>query len=257
MYNIRHKPSLILTILASTALVLLTFFVLLSNPKSSSSRAAEKMMTPHIHVHKNIQIAQSHCEGILHPELCVSTLSSFPNLHRKSIAEIISSTVKIAVGKVRASAHNCSDLRRHVPKLEPIEKRALQDYVELLGETIAELRTALTDLSPKKSASKHYNDIQTLLSAAMTNEDTCLDGLFYSTKNNLTRYVEDNLHTIAHHVSNSLAMLNKIKRTSVSSSEEVFPEYGAMKNGFPKWLKRRERALLQVPVNETSQMHLN
>uniref|UniRef100_A0A1S3XAY4 Probable pectinesterase/pectinesterase inhibitor 39 n=1 Tax=Nicotiana tabacum TaxID=4097 RepID=A0A1S3XAY4_TOBAC len=154
-------------------------------------------------------------------------------------------------GKVRASAHNCSDLRRHVPKLEPIEKRALQDCVELLGETIAELRTALTDLSPKKSASKHYNDIQTLLSAAMTNEDTCLDGLFYSTKNNLTRYVEDNLHTIAHHVSNSLAMLNKIKRTSVSSSEEVFPEYGAMKNGFPKWLKRRERALLQVPVNET------
>ncbi|XP_009783075.1 pectinesterase-like [Nicotiana tabacum] len=250
MYNIRHTSTLPLVILASTALVLLTFFLLLGNPNSSSSTAVATR-TPHIHVHKNIQIAQSHCEGTLHPELCVSTLSSFPNLHRKSIAEIISSTVKVAVGEVRDSAHNCSDLRRNVPKLEPIEKRALQDCVELLGETIAELRTALTDLSPKKSASKHYNDIQTLLSAAMTNEDTCLDGLFYCTKNNLTRYVEDNLHTIAHHVSNSLAMLNKIKRTSVSSSEEVFPEYGAVKNGFPNWLKRRERALLQTPVSQT------
>ncbi|XP_060189262.1 pectinesterase-like [Lycium barbarum] len=206
--------------------------------------------TPHIHVHKNIQIAQSHCEGTLHPELCVSTLSSFPHLHRKSIAEIISSTVKVTVGEVRDSAHNCSYLRRHIPKLEPIEKQALEDCVQLLGATISELRTALTDLSPKKSASKYYNEIQTLLSAAMTNEDTCLDGLFYS-KKNLSRYVEDNLHTIAHHISNSLAMLKKIKRRGCEEEEQVFPEYGAVKNEFPKWVKRRDRALLQAPLNET------
>ncbi|KAM3306929.1 hypothetical protein P3S67_008672 [Capsicum chacoense] len=200
----RLSSVLVLTLLASSALALF-LLVLISSPKSESSVVV--VTTPHVHKSMQIIIAQSHCEGTLHPELCVSTLSSFPDLHRKSIAEIISST---AVGEVRDSAHNCSHLRRHIPKLEPIERRALEDCLQLLADTVSELRTALTHLSAA-ATSKHV-EIQTLLSAAMTNEDTCLDGLLH-TKNNLSSYVEDNLHTISHHVSNSLAMLNKIKST--------------------------------------------
>ncbi|KAJ8543278.1 hypothetical protein K7X08_005801 [Anisodus acutangulus] len=239
MYNLKPKTPFLLTLLAVSAIIFLTFF--LNNPKSSSK-------TVHIHVHKNIQLAQSHCEETLYPHLCVSTLSIIPDLAEKSISQIISSTINVTVAEVKASAKNCTEIREDLPELEPYEKRALEDCVQLLDNTIIELKTSLSDLSPKRSSSQHYNDLQTLLSAAMTNQATCLDGLARS-KKNLRRYVQQSLHTIAHHVSNCLAMLNKMK--SSSKSHEIFPEYGAVRNGFPKWIKRRDRALLQAQINET------
>ncbi|XP_059298002.1 pectinesterase-like [Lycium ferocissimum] len=244
MYSQRKKPSLLL---ALSAIFLLTFFSLPNLLVSTTQN----------HVEKNIQIANSHCQGTLYPQLCVSTLSLIPDLHKKTIPEIISSNVNVTVNEVKASAENCTNMLHHMSKLDPVEKRALDDCIELLGDsTIYELKTTLDDLSTKNSSNspaKHYNDLQTLLSAALTNQDTCLGG-FYNSKHNLSHYFEKDLHTITQHVSNSLAMLKKLKtgsaQRSSSSSNEVFPEYGAMKNGYPKWLKKRDRALLQAPVNQ-------
>ncbi|MCD7460955.1 hypothetical protein HAX54_044905 [Datura stramonium] len=248
MYNLKWKTPFLLTLLAVSAIVSLTFFTssLSKNPKSSSKAV-------HIHVHKNIQIAHSHCEDTLYRQLCVSTLSLIPDLAQKSISQIISSTINVTVAEVRASARNCSDIREDLPELDPYEKLALDDCVQLLDNTITELKTSLSDLSPKRSSSQNYTDLQTLLSAAMTNQATCLDGLARS-KKNLRKYVQHRLHTISHHVSNCLAMLNKLKKLSSSSSsksQEIFPEYGAVQDGFPKWIKRRDRALLQVPIDQT------
>ncbi|KAK4357233.1 hypothetical protein RND71_022843 [Anisodus tanguticus] len=240
MYSLKRKTPFLLTLLAVSAIISLTFFSI--NLKSSSKTVHK------IHVHKNIQIAQSHCEDTLYPHLCVSTLSLIPDLAQKSISQIISSTINVTVAEVKASAKNCTEIREDMPKLEPYEKRALEDCVQLLDNTIIELKTTLSDLSPKRSSSQNYNNLQTLLSAAMTNQATCLDGLARS-KKNLRRYVQESLHTIAHHVSNCLAMLNKMKISS--KSKEIFPEYGAVRDGFPKWIKRRDRALLQAPINET------
>ncbi|XP_049348370.1 pectinesterase-like isoform X2 [Solanum verrucosum] len=246
MYIQKKKPSLFL---ALSSIFLLTFF---SPPKSLLVSSTQQ-----IHVHKNIQIANSHCQDTLYPQLCISTLSLIPNLHQKSIPEIISSNVNVTMNEVKSSAGNCSNILHHVSKLDPIEKRALDDCIELLGDTtIDELQTTLYDLSTKNSSNsplKHYNDLQTLLSGAMTNQDTCLGGI-YNSKHNLSQYIEKNLHTISQHVSNSLAMLKKLKTGSAqgssSNSNEVFPEYGTMKNGYPKWLKKKDRTLLQAPVNQ-------
>ncbi|XP_055813451.1 pectinesterase-like [Solanum dulcamara] len=241
MYNLKWKTPFLLTLLAVSAIVSLTFFTSLS--KNSSK-------TVQIHVHKNIQIAHSHCEDALYKQLCVSTLSSIPDLAQKSISQIISSTINITVLEVKASAKNCTDIREDLPKLEPYEKRALEDCIQLLDNTIIELTSSLVDLSPKKrSPSQNYNDLQTLLSAAMTNQATCLDGLGRS-KKNLRRYIQHRLHTISHHVSNCLAMLKKLNKKP-TKSQEIFPEYGAVHDGFPKWIKRRDRALLQAPINST------
>ncbi|CAN4093041.1 unnamed protein product [Withania somnifera] len=236
MHNLKLKSPFLLSLLAVSAIISLTFFTSLSKDRK----------TAHIHVHKNIQIAHSHCEDTRYRQLCVSTLSLIPDLAQKSISQIISSTINVTVAEVKASAKNCTEIREDLPELEPYEKRALEDCIQLLENTIIELKTSLSDLSPKRSAS--YDDIQTLLSAAMTNQATCLDGLARS-KKNLRKYVQGSLHTIAHHVSNCLAMLKKLKKSS--KSQEIFPEYGTVHNGFPKWIKRRDRALLQAPMNQT------
>lgn len=206
MYIQKEKPSLSL---ALSFIFLLTFFF---PPKSLLVSSTQQ-----IHVHKNIQIANSHCQDTLYPKLCISTLSLIPNLHKKSIPEIISSNVNVTMNEVKSSAENCSNILHHMSKLDPIEKRALDDCIELLGDTtIDELQTTLNDLSTKNSSNsplKHYNDLQTLLSGAMTNQDTCLEGI-HKSKHKLSQYIEKNLHTISHHMSNSLAMLKKLKTGS-------------------------------------------
>ncbi|PHT44357.1 Pectinesterase 2 [Capsicum baccatum] len=248
MYSLKKKPSLLLPL---SSIFLLTFFFFPKLLVSSSS-------TPQTHVGKNIiKIANSHCQGTLYPQLCISTLSLIPNLEQKSIPQIISSNVNVTLNEVKSSSQHCNNILHKMSKLDPNEKRALYDCIELLGDrTIDELQTTLYDLSTKNgtnSPSKHYNDLQTLLSGAMTNQDTCIGG-FYNSNHNLTHYFEKDLKTISQHVSNSLVMLKKLKTRSTqgssSNSNEVFPEYGEMKDGHPKWLKKRERALLQAPVNQ-------
>lgn len=86
----------------------------------------------------------------------------------------------------------------------------------------------LRDLHTNKSANKHYNDLQTLMSGAMTNQATCLDGFAYS-KSNIRSFIEGRLEKISHHVSNTLAMLKKIQGPKKTSPEaEVRLTFGKL-----------------------------
>ncbi|KAL6968550.1 pectinesterase [Sarracenia purpurea var. burkii] len=249
MYRLRKTSKILLFLPPITALIFLTLSSL--SPPTKNPKNPE---TPNIHIYKNIQIAHSACEGTLYPDLCVSTLSAFPDLYRKPLPDIIAANVNLTVEEVKLSISNCTRIRRKFPKLDPLDKRALDDCLELLDDTIAELKTAHSDLSTRKSASKHYNDLQTLLSGAMTNQFTCLDGFAYS-KEKIRPYIEARLRKISRHVSNTLAMVRKIKRVKPAAATgapkaEVFPEYGNVKGGYPKWLSGPDRRLLQSSVNQ-------
>ncbi|CAI9781094.1 unnamed protein product [Fraxinus pennsylvanica] len=250
MENIfRPKSKLFLIFLSCFSLVLFTLYTLNSHIITQRSSSINSTS---IHIHKHIQVANTHCQGTLYPELCVSTLSTFPDLHKKSIPEVISTLVNVTAVEVRACAANATGLRRRLKKLDPIDRRALDDCLELFSDTVAELKIILSDLAKNTSAEKNYLDLQTLLSAAMTNQYTCLDGFAYS-KNNTRRFIQGRLKKISKHVSNSLAMLKKIKKKKKkgSSNNEVFDEYGSTKKGFPVWLRKKDRKLLQASANQT------
>ncbi|XAR61362.1 Pectinesterase [Bertholletia excelsa] len=245
--DILHRKFKILLLQPISALVLLTLFSLASASKKPANRA-----TFPIQVSKHLQVAHSACHGTLYRELCVSTLSTFPDLSSKSMPEIIAAAVNHTVDEVKASEHNCSGIRRKYSHLAPLDRRALEDCMELLDGTIDELKTAISDLSTKQSSVKHYHDLQTLFSGAMTNQYTCLDG-FARSKGNIRPYIEGRINKISHHVSNSLAMLKKIPGVNdmLSSSSELPPAYGPVDGGFPAWLSRKDRRLLQTAVNRT------
>ncbi|KAK1549719.1 hypothetical protein Q3G72_006714 [Acer saccharum] len=243
MYSPRRRIKLLLTLLPFSAIVLFLFF--------SASTTFKTTKIPHIHVSKHLQIAHSTCEGTLYPDLCVSTIASLPDLASKSVPQLISVTVNRTVSELRVSTTNCTGIRKKRGDLDKLEKMALNDCLELFNDSIAELKSALSDLSPKKSPARHYHDLQTLFSAAMTNQYTCLDGFAYS-KGNVRESIENSMFNISKHVSNSLVMLKKIPGVvNKSSKSEVFPGYGPVERGFPSWLTSKSRKLLQTLVNET------
>ncbi|KAK7356381.1 hypothetical protein VNO80_15652 [Phaseolus coccineus] len=204
----------------------------------------------HLHFQKHIQVAQSTCQGTLYPDLCVSTLATFPDLTSKSVPQVISSVVNHTMYEVKSSFYNCSSLKK-IRNLNPLDHRALDDCLKLFQDTNLELKTTIDDLSKSTIGSKRHHDLQTLLSGAMTNLYTCLDGFAYS-KERVRDRIEKKLLEISHHMSNSLAMLKKVPGVKTTTSKsEVFPEYGKMKKGFPLWVSPKDRKLLQASANET------
>ncbi|XP_054823038.1 pectinesterase-like [Prosopis cineraria] len=241
MYNLSSRTALSLALVLIFSLA----FVLHLFPPHHTSHPKT-----HLHFQKHLQVAQTTCRGTLYPRLCVSTLASFPDLASKSVPQIISSVINHAVSEVKSSSHDCSGLRNNLRNLEPLEQRALDDCLQLFDDTVYELGTTTADLSNAKIGFKRYRDLQTLLSGAMTNLYTCLDGFAHS-RGNVRDRIQDRLFETRRHVSNSLAMLKKVPGLKKASETEIFPGYGNVKNGFPSWLSSRERKLLEANVNET------
>lgn len=147
----------------------------------------------------HLQTAQSSCLGTIYPKLCISTLAKFPNLHTKSLPQIIATSVNHTMVDVKSTTTNISTIRHKISNLEPRDKLALQDCLVLLNYTVSELNNAITDLTLSKSPSKHFFDLETLLSGAMTNQYTCLDGFAYS-ETNVRKYIEESIMDISHQV---------------------------------------------------------
>ncbi|BAT99590.1 hypothetical protein VIGAN_10104900 [Vigna angularis var. angularis] len=166
---------------------------------------------------------------------------------RKNVAAFCPAT---RISAVSVGDEVLTTLPSVAPLLLPAQ-RALDDCLDLFDETVEELKTTVADLSQSTIGSKRYHDSQTLLSGAMTNLYTCLDGFAYS-KGHVREKIEEGLLEISHLVSNSLAMLKKVPEKKKQSKNEIFPEYGKMKDGFPSWVTPKDRKLLQAPVNETT-----
>ncbi|GLT43186.1 hypothetical protein SLA2020_171560 [Shorea laevis] len=238
----RTKLLLNLIPISSFVLILFVSITLLKNTTKTAQ-------TPHLHIQNHLQIAHATCEGTLYRALCVSTLSSLPDLTSKSLPQLIAATVNQTMYEIRASTRNCTRIETK-SHLDILEHRALDDCLELLSYTMEDLKSTLSELSTRKAVSQNHHELQTIFSAAMTNQYTCLDGFAHS-RGNVRDIIKRGIYNISHHVSNSLVMLNKIAGDNKTSPSEFSPGYDRVKNGFPKWLKQKDRKLLQAAVNET------
>ncbi|KAF5732635.1 pectinesterase-like [Tripterygium wilfordii] len=245
MNNPRRRRFLLLLLLPISIIVLV--MASFSTPKEDESQI------PQLHIHKHTQIANSACEGTLYPQLCVSTLVSvLPDLPSKAtIPHFISATINRTMYEIRAAAGNCIGVRERLKNnLTQMEEIAISDCLELFNSSLSELKSAVSDLAYTKSVPQHYHDLQTLLSGAMTNQYTCLDG-FADGNENVRDEIKFSLYNVSQHLSNSLAMLKKVPGVNESEPRNTFSGIGRMKRGYPSWLSVKDRKLLQAPVNST------
>uniref|UniRef100_A0A453APR1 Pectinesterase inhibitor domain-containing protein n=1 Tax=Aegilops tauschii subsp. strangulata TaxID=200361 RepID=A0A453APR1_AEGTS len=155
-----------------------------------------------------------HCAGMLHRDVCVSTLAGIQGLARKPLGEVISKVVERAASAVRAAASNCTSYLSRPHRLRLRDRLALSDCQELFGHTLNQLGTAAAELSAgNRSAEDSISGVQTVLSAAMTNQYTCLEGFAgpsASEDGRVRPFIQGRIYHVAHLVSNSLAMVRRL-----------------------------------------------
>ncbi|KAL5197992.1 hypothetical protein ABZP36_001504 [Zizania latifolia] len=195
-----------------------------------------------------------HCAGMLHRDVCVSTLVTIPNLAQKPLRDVISDVVGSAASAVRASSANCSSYLQRSQRLRMRDYLALSDCLELFGHTLDQLSTAAAELSAgNHTAEDSITGVQTVLSAAMTNQYTCLDGFAgpsASEDGRVRPYIQGRIYHVAHLVSNSLAMLRRLPqrprgRGRGLRAEDALEGYGRVRRGFPSWVLASDRRRLQ------------
>ncbi|CAM0907690.1 unnamed protein product [Alopecurus aequalis] len=245
-----QRPDAAKLLLLATFLLLLLTFLFAQNAFAAADedhhRRARALLADGASA-EHAAAVDRHCAGMLHRDVCVSTLASIPGLARKPLGDVISEVVVRAASAVRAAASNTTSYLARPQRLRVRDRLALSDCLELFAHTLDQLGTAAAELSAgNRSAEDSVAGVQTVLSAAMTNQYTCLDGFAgpSAAENGRVRpFIQGRIYHVAHLVSNSLAMLRRLPQRQ--PRREAFEGYGAVRRGFPSWVSRGDRRRLQ------------
>ncbi|KAL4204812.1 hypothetical protein AMTRI_Chr01g134000 [Amborella trichopoda] len=208
------------------------------------------------------------CKKTLFPSLCVESLSEFPGAQTAQERDLVHISVNLTlhrVGKAFSAAALLNGL-----EMDTRVRGAYDDCIELLDDSMQELYDSLGVVSGSvKRAS--FADVSTWLSAALTNQDTCREGLEGVT-GNVKEKMEMHLKDLSELISNCLAIFSangggdefqgipiQNKRRLMGAGESIFPStksgfqekkggFWGGKGGFPAWVTAGERRLLLASV---------
>lgn len=92
------------------------------------------------------------------------------------------------------------------------EKGALSDCIEQMGDSMEELSKSLSELKHLRRGNAfkwQMSNLETWVSAALTNEDTCLDG-FKEIDGKIRSDVKRKITNVARVTSNALYLINRL-----------------------------------------------
>ncbi|KAJ9168117.1 hypothetical protein P3X46_019679 [Hevea brasiliensis] len=252
----KNKKRLFLGLFASVLLVTAVISIIAGVASRRKSSANAIIEHDHQAAHA---ILKSSCSATLYPDLCFSAISTLPDASSKikNTKDVIDLSLNLSKTSVERTYLKIKKLTFRQSNFTKREKTALSDCLEMLNETLDEIKKALQDLrsypSLKKSLAEHADDLKILLSAAMTNQETCVEGFYYEKADEKVRklFLSDEKH--AHHLcSNTLAMIKnmtdadmaKEKHLASSSSGRKLEEENGIE--WPQWMSAGDRRLLQA-----------
>lgn len=257
-----NNKKLIFTLFTSLLIITTIVAIVATTTTTKNKTKTDKITSSSLSLsHHSHTIIKSACTTTLYPDLCFSAISSEPNVTHKitNHKDVISVSLNITA---RAVEHNFFTVEKllTLKNLTKREKTALHDCLETIDETLDELKEAEKDLAiypSKKTVYQHADDLKTLISAAITNQVTCLDGFSHDGADKRVRKVleEGQVH-VEHMCSNALAMTKNMTDSDIAEYEQtnmlksgkngrklLEEENGAVR--WPEWITAGDRRLLQ------------
>lgn len=247
--NLSNKrKKVFLTAFASILLVSALVAVVVGVKSHNSDSKPESMTATSAHA-----IVKSSCSSTLYPELCYSTITSHPELVTKKVKtqkDAIEMAVNITTTAVEKNYFQIKKLTTHKGLTER-EVNALHDCLEMVSETLEELRDVtkgLEEYRTKKSLRQHADDLKTLMSSAITDQETCRDGFSHDDADKKVRKtLEKGEDYIEKMCSIALAMICNMTNTDMANERmlngrNLKEEHDSV---WPEWLSGGDRKLLQ------------
>ncbi|XP_010473498.1 PREDICTED: 21 kDa protein-like [Camelina sativa] len=191
-----------------------------SSSPSSSSPPPSSSISRHLN-QTNLNYIKTSCNLTLYKTLCYISLSPYAS-------KIISNPQKLAIIALNltlTSAKSASKFIKNVSHgggLTGLEAVAVADCVEEIGDSVISLQDSIRELdSINHKDSRKFemvmSDVQTWVSAALTDDDTCMDG-FRRIKTVVKDLVRQHVVKVARLTSNALALINMYASTQENLS---------------------------------------
>ena len=197
-----------------------------------------------IRARPTIAISQT-CSRTRYPNLCVNSLLDFPGSHAASESQLAHITMNVTLQRFGKALYFSSAISHF--EMSSLVRSAYEDCLELLADSVSHLSRSLNSAGSTQ-------DVLTWLSAALTNQDTCTDGL-EEVRGPVRNVMEERLRDLGELVSNCLAIYaaasggrnEDFSGVPIGNRRRMLAA-GGSSGGVPRWLSRRERVLLDMPV---------
>ncbi|CAN6468228.1 unnamed protein product [Victoria cruziana] len=154
---------------------------------------------------------------------------------------VISIAMNATIDKVRTAMKS---IYSFMPlSVDQREQNAVRDCIELLDLSAAELTWSLSKLNELHSSSSS-SDVVSWLSAALGNQDTCLEG-FEGTRSDVGDYIKGHLNQVTQVVGSMLTMVRNVHTLPIEPETPAdVSAGGGGDDDFPDWFRDDDRQVL-------------
>ncbi|CAN6569250.1 unnamed protein product [Malus baccata var. baccata] len=159
----------------------------------------------------NNEFMKTSCSATTYPKLCLTSLSRHSSEIQTSPKLMASTALTVTL----ASAKSTSTMMLKLSQshgMKPREVGAMRDCIEELSDSVDVIQRSIAEMGNFMSSDFQLmiSDVQTWVSAALTDETTCSDGFGGNGMNgNLKTVVRGRVVNIAQLTSNALALINR------------------------------------------------
>ena len=161
------------------------------------------------------EFIKTSCGATTYPDLCFTTFSSYASEIQASPKILAGKSLFLTLNTTRSASEILTKLSER-QGLKPREVAALKDCVEEISDSVDELKRSIGEMDETrgKSFAFRMSDIETWVSAALTNEDTCMDDFSENAMDgDVKATVRRVIGKVAHMTSFTLTFVNRYAGT--------------------------------------------
>ncbi|GKA12020.1 pectinesterase inhibitor 10-like protein [Tanacetum coccineum] len=155
----------------------------------------------------SVEFIRTSCGLTTYPTLCFNSLSSKAGAIQTSPKLLAQTALSVSLDTTITTSSSMVKLSQ-VHGMAPRQIAAMKDCMELLRDSVYQMKKSLGEMN--RPGSKDFglvmSDIQTWVSAALTDEDTCSEGFANDPK--MKNVVRGKVVNVVHLTSNALGLIN-------------------------------------------------
>ncbi|XVF51667.1 hypothetical protein PTKIN_Ptkin04bG0202800 [Pterospermum kingtungense] len=154
------------------------------------------------------------CKATSYPALCIECLSGYASVIRKNEQHLAETALSVGLSRAQSAAAFVAKMMK-VRGIKPRERQAVKDCIETMGDSVDRLSQSVKELGHMgrdvgQDFIWHMSNVQTWVSAALTDENTCLDGFAGRFMDgNIKVAIRRRIVNVAQVTSNALALVNR------------------------------------------------
>ncbi|XP_068644286.1 probable pectinesterase/pectinesterase inhibitor 34 [Aristolochia californica] len=242
----KRKLLLLLTVLSVILLsVSAVSAVLVIRSKGRGTVGSESIIKK-----KPTQAISRTCRRTRYPSLCINSLVQFPGAIKAGERDLVHISVNMTFQRVSHALYGASAIANL--EMGTMARTAYNDCLELLEDSMDQLGQSLVTVTGSGGGGSG-EDVLTWLSAALTNQDTCTEGLA-DVRGQVKNEMERELQYLTEMMSNCLAIFARsisdkdFSGVPIQNRRRLLSGIPTDESGFPSWISKRDRRLLQIPV---------